>query len=102
MIPSLMCYSAEFQTLRKRLENRVNNLHFHPDPPIVHFAAFTFPKKAALNSDLSRVFISNYFPFLKKSLLIYLRESINRGGAEGEGEAGSPLSKELDPRTLGS
>ena len=48
-----------------------------------------------------------FFNFLKKILLIYLtkREGAQAGeGAKGEGEAGSPLSREsdvgLDPRTL--
>ena len=48
---------------------------------------------------------------LKKKILIYLRErerksTRGRGGAEGEGAADFPLSREpqmeLDPRTLGS
>ena len=50
----------------------------------------------------------NYLFVLKYDyLLIYLRERAQVGGAaEGEGEAGSPLSREpnvgLNPRSLGS
>ena len=49
------------------------------------------------------------FKFFKKDFIyVYDRERAltSRGLAEGEGEAGSPLSREpdvgLDPRTLGS
>jgi len=50
----------------------------------------------------------NFFIFFKDFIYSFDRESTQEAGrtAEGEGEAGSPLSREpyagLDPRTLGS
>ena len=47
-----------------------------------------------------------FFFFFFKILFIYLRERLNRGDAEGGGEADSQLSREsdmgLDPRTVRS